>query len=1001
MVYGGEPSNIASMTVLNNTVGSASTRKSMPPSSPGYDDQMDDLVGFDFEELDKIEYRLSQCSGTIEEKPLIASQVPGRGTPEKTSEQITDAALAKRKRLRAITMAIESRGTDGEAVATGTGDTALSAGKSVGIHAGSSCKPDTRTLPSFASTSSLHTGKPLVVNAEDEKELQRSPSPPSPPNRDYSDWFNPSQNDQTALPGFQRVSAVLAGSQSTDIPMASFVRGSAALHVDNFPAASHKSGALEPSKEALELARKKLEMWAAEPLAEELETPLIPLELPGFQTGSSRNVLGSLDNSLNAAPDSPSPAGPVRGFTQPSQSGHSHLSRSIKKNTFKSPLLIAPAKGPVYPRATPGPTVSSPLNPNRSRQNSYQNQNATPHPLSSTPTPMALSPKKLSSAGTSVPSTAFATPVKRSAAASGLGESSRLAQKPKFATPFKSGMKPGEQGRVNLEREQLVKTADEGMAGDGAKGDGTAASSTPRTRSSTDSASSNKKRTLKSSGLTPQRYDSFQLGCMGINVSELNQINVETALYYRFNTDSFITPSSSDNTSKTSPGPDEALEQLLERGCELATKEWVDNHWRLILWKLAGLACLEPQKEMKDDRRWCWEEVMRQFQYRYERELNRASHPPFKLITTRDAPAASPMVVCVSNIIWSDERMARDGTKYSVPELEVTDGWYRLRAIPDAALTRAIARGVIRIGRKMAVSGARLDSDRKEPEEVLRAYSSTRLVLTGNSTKLAPWHAKLGFQNGPYIATLASLTPDGGSIAVMKLRVLKVYPIAFLEFKEAGNGRKIKEGPRTEADEASVNAKWEDRREAAETKLRDELSKKWAEWEGYAERLERLAGPGFKANDDEGPPDDIEELFEELEGSSDAATYMKRLSREEAGWMAQYLRKKCDIDRALAGDEIEMELKSLCPPREVRNFRVVVVEDVDTQKKPADRKAQLTVWDVLNLSLTEGAKPGSFGEGQMFVVTNLMPSQPNAWMDGAGSEVYLATRRDTRWMRLR
>ena len=48
------------------------------------------------------------------------------------------------------------------------------------------------------------------------------------------------------------------------------------------------------------------------------------------------------------------------------------------------------------------------------------------------------------------------------------------------------------------------------------------------------------------------------------------------------------------------------------------------------------------------------------------------------------------------------------GVVASHPELEVTDGWYRLRARVDAPLARAIRRGVIRIGRKMAVAGARV-----------------------------------------------------------------------------------------------------------------------------------------------------------------------------------------------------------------------------------------------------------------------------------------------------
>ena len=40
------------------------------------------------------------------------------------------------------------------------------------------------------------------------------------------------------------------------------------------------------------------------------------------------------------------------------------------------------------------------------------------------------------------------------------------------------------------------------------------------------------------------------------------------------------------------------------------------------------------------------------------------------------------------------------------PVFELTDGWYRLRARVDEVLARAARRGVIRIGRKISVSGA-------------------------------------------------------------------------------------------------------------------------------------------------------------------------------------------------------------------------------------------------------------------------------------------------------
>lgn len=67
-----------------------------------------------------------------------------------------------------------------------------------------------------------------------------------------------------------------------------------------------------------------------------------------------------------------------------------------------------------------------------------------------------------------------------------------------------------------------------------------------------------------------------------------------------------------------------------------------------------------------------------------------------------------------------------------------------------------------------------LDLASKEPKEILESYDSAKLVLSANSSQLAPWHAKLGFQRGPFISTLHSLSPDGGLVSIMDVVITKV-----------------------------------------------------------------------------------------------------------------------------------------------------------------------------------------------------------------------------------
>lgn len=124
------------------------------------------------------------------------------------------------------------------------------------------------------------------------------------------------------------------------------------------------------------------------------------------------------------------------------------------------------------------------------------------------------------------------------------------------------------------------------------------------------------------------------------------------------------------------------------------------------------------------------------------------------------------------------------------------------------------------------LTGAQLVSERKEPSEILEAYDSIRLSLSGNSTHLVPWHAKLGFKRCASVCTLGSLTSDGGNIAMMKLRIEKVrfilrcglkclmdgvqvYPVAYLEFIQGEDGKRKRVGPMVEKEDIAVRDAWQ------------------------------------------------------------------------------------------------------------------------------------------------------------------------------------------------
>ncbi|KAJ3567335.1 hypothetical protein NP233_g6425 [Leucocoprinus birnbaumii] len=838
--------------------------------------------------------------------------------------------------------------------------------------------PFTNPLPKFTTASSILPGLGFAaassIQIDAAKSSERSPSPDTPHHNDYDAWFQPAASIPSL--GFQAATFVSPASAAPS--SAGFVN-----------LKSHST--LAPSAAALAKAQARLkELWEEDlPDSENIDPSVKAKDqfaTPAPISASStfhRPALQSLDNG-NQTPGTPTPA----GFARPLIPGKPQVVEQLrtKQKPFKSPLV----------RNAPGPSfASSPLNPRAGLMPGagVTNQRSVSSTVPSTPLKHVLPPPKSSD---------FQTPVRVPA------RTPRTTPAP-FVTPFKPGMRPGEPGRAKLqdsirsrEPQSVIRSPAMSLH---ASTNSTRHPPSKQFKTFFDLRPPSPRKTLSESGMRPQQFDQEDFESMDINIQELQQITPTLAVYYSFHTASPLPPSQTDQPVQIL-GSEAALKELQDLGCTLATKAWVDNHWGLILWKLAGMVALDPDSESDPrTKRWCWAEVKRQLLYRYERELNQAKRPALRLIATQDASAAVPLALCVSGITWKEAEGGR-GNTYA--ELEVTDGWYRLRAKVDAPMARAIRKKTIRVGRKIGVAGARLDSERKEPQEILEAYNSVKLVLSGNSSHLLPWDAKLGFVRGPCISTMHSLTPDGGSIAAMDVVVVKTHAVAFIEFLTDPSGRKRKEGPRGEAEEMKINEEWKRDREAS--KLRSEFEKKYARYESYIDKLERRAGNHFHPRQDDltdelisdEPPDHIEKLYDQLEEHDDATGVLSRIGAHDAGWLARHIRRCLDGECERAGEEIARELEATCPPRDVRSFRVIVVEDSQTCRRPANRHAQLTVWDVLSLTLSEGSKPGAIEVGTRFLITNLIPQQQGAWMGNQpNSQIFLATTRASRWRKLK
>ncbi|GAA6011243.1 hypothetical protein JCM10207_008275 [Rhodosporidiobolus poonsookiae] len=423
----------------------------------------------------------------------------------------------------------------------------------------------------------------------------------------------------------------------------------------------------------------------------------------------------------------------------------------------------------------------------------------------------------------------------------------------------------------------------------------------------------------------------------------------------------------------------------------LVTMPWVQNHWNLVLWKLASYVRSRPDLLTSW---WTFERVMEQLRYRYEREINLAQRSAIKRIQEQDSPASLPMFLCVSQIRWDEPA---DDAISSAPDadptlvivgLELTDGWYRIRASIDKTLQSACERGKIVVGSKLAVQGAKLVSAKSEGTDVLRALGHSTLQITGNSTSLAPWHATLGFRREQFVASLSSLTSAGGLVPLVDVVIERAYPCGYVDLRK---GR----GTETwgEEEELAKAEEWKRGRKKIEARLADEREKAGTEEDELVELLQEAAEglePGLSRHDSTSS-EDPDEILDRLESASNKRALIRKLSPGHVRSTLALAVENAQASRYRAVEELQKELAEKYPPRDVRGFRVVRVRDGRDGQKGSTRTALLTVWDA------QSFEEGFFKEGGRYLISNTMPK--GTWRTG-DAEISLTTRRDSRWRKL-
>ncbi|KAI8585763.1 BRCA2, oligonucleotide/oligosaccharide-binding, domain 1-domain-containing protein, partial [Geranomyces variabilis] len=389
-------------------------------------------------------------------------------------------------------------------------------------------------------------------------------------------------------------------------------------------------------------------------------------------------------------------------------------------------------------------------------------------------------------------------------------------------------------------------------------------------------------------------------------------------------------------SDRTTWGAREARAQLLQKdvSANLVTEQWVKNHFRWIVWQLAGQVRSFPELEPKI---WQKDAAFNKLVYRYEREINCASRSAIKKIVERDDIPESYMVLSVSQIskgLLSNENW----------DLELTDGWYPIKASIDEALQLYMRQRKILVGDKISVCGAQLVGP-AEPCPVLEATDAVRLKLAVNGTHRARWNARLGYQRSRhFIVGLRQVLPAGGAVPCVDVVVCRRYVPRFLE--------KLPEG-------GSVF-----RNQRAE----EEACRVWQREHSKALQRAISAVEAEFANVDESPDGTAEaaDWEEEIKATTDPAERVRlKACQKEAVENAQ--RSAMERRQALMMDEVNARMETEMPSRDVSKFITFRVCDYPPEGilVHQTREALLTVWN------PDEALASRLQEGRRFKIYNL------------------------------
>uniref|UniRef100_A0A0E0MRS6 Tower domain-containing protein n=1 Tax=Oryza rufipogon TaxID=4529 RepID=A0A0E0MRS6_ORYRU len=248
---------------------------------------------------------------------------------------------------------------------------------------------------------------------------------------------------------------------------------------------------------------------------------------------------------------------------------------------------------------------------------------------------------------------------------------------------------------------------------------------------------------------------------------------------------------------KTDTGAEEFQKMLLACGASLTytTKEWVSNHYKWIVWKLASLERCYPTraagKFLKVGN------VLEELKYRYDREVNNGHRSAIKKILEGNASPSLMMVLCISAIYScpdlnnskpeddrahtdddnSENKSLRPAKRNMSTKIELTDGWY----VVAFSVLHELKLKDVRTFSFSQIWGASL-CGWAGPVSFHEASGTVKLMIHINGTYRARWDETLGLcKHAGVPLAFKCIKASGGRVPRTLVGVTRIYPVMYRE----------------------------------------------------------------------------------------------------------------------------------------------------------------------------------------------------------------------------